>query len=39
MAAIGYWKAYLKLDSSSSWAEIARRQMDRLKQAAFVVSR
>ncbi len=39
MSAIGYWKAYLKLDGASSWADIARRQMERLKQAAFVVSR
>jgi tetratricopeptide (TPR) repeat protein len=36
MKAMSYWKAYLKLDNASSWAEIARRQMDRLKQAAFV---
>jgi tetratricopeptide (TPR) repeat protein len=39
MKAMGYWKTYLKLDGSSSWAEIARRQMDRLKEAAFVVSK
>jgi tetratricopeptide (TPR) repeat protein len=39
MKAISYWKAYLKLDSLSSWAETARKQVDRLKQAAFVVSR
>jgi tetratricopeptide (TPR) repeat protein len=39
MKAMSCWKAYLKLDSTSSWAEIARRQMDRLKEAAFVSSR
>jgi len=39
MKAIGYWKAYLKLDGVSSWADIARRQMERLKQAAVAVSR
>ena len=39
MKAMGYWKQYLKLDNASSWAEIARRQMDRLKQAAFVSRR
>jgi tetratricopeptide (TPR) repeat protein len=39
MKAMSYWNAYLKLDASSSWADIARRQMERLKQAAFVVSR
>lgn len=39
MKAMSYWKAYLKLDNASSWAEVARRQMDRLKQAAFVSRR
>ncbi len=39
MKAMSYWKTYLKLDNASSWAEIARKQMDRLKQAAFVVSK
>jgi tetratricopeptide (TPR) repeat protein len=39
MMAIGYWNAYLKLDWASSWADIARRQMERLKQAAVAVSR
>ncbi len=39
MKAMSYWKFYLKLDNTSSWAEIARRQMDRLKQAAFVGSK
>jgi tetratricopeptide (TPR) repeat protein len=39
MKAMGYWKAYLKLDGFSSWAEIARRQMERLRQAAFVAPR
>jgi tetratricopeptide (TPR) repeat protein len=36
MKALSYWKAYLKLDGTSSWAEIARRQMERLTQAAVV---
>jgi tetratricopeptide (TPR) repeat protein len=31
LRAIGYWQAYLKLDSSSSWARAARKQLDRLK--------
>jgi tetratricopeptide (TPR) repeat protein len=39
LKALSYWKAYLKLDGSSSWAEIARREVDRLTQAAIVVSR
>jgi Flp pilus assembly protein TadD len=31
LRAIGYWQRYLKLDSSSSWARAARKQLDRLK--------
>jgi len=31
LQAIGYWQAYLKLDSTSSWAGAARKQLDRLK--------
>ncbi len=34
--AVSHWRAYLKLDASSSWAKIARRQLDRLKQGAIV---
>jgi tetratricopeptide (TPR) repeat protein len=30
LRAIGYWQAYLKLDSGSSWARAARKQLDRL---------
>ena len=32
LQAIGHWQAYLKLDSTSSWARAARKQLDRLKQ-------
>ena len=39
MRAVGYWNAYLKLDGSSSWAQVARKQLDRLKQATLVHSR
>jgi tetratricopeptide (TPR) repeat protein len=39
MKAMSHWKSYLKLDNASSWAEVARRQMDRLRQAAFVSRR
>jgi tetratricopeptide (TPR) repeat protein len=35
MKAVHHWKAYLKLDSSGQWAEIARRQLERLKQAVI----
>jgi tetratricopeptide (TPR) repeat protein len=31
LQAIGYWHSYLKLDSTSSWANAARKQLDRLK--------
>ncbi|HEY3827227.1 MAG TPA: tetratricopeptide repeat protein [Bryobacteraceae bacterium] len=31
LQAIGYWQRYLKLDSSSSWASAARKQLERLK--------
>jgi len=30
MKAMSYWKAYLRLDPASPWAEIARRELDRL---------
>jgi tetratricopeptide (TPR) repeat protein len=36
MRAVHHWKAYLKLDVAGQWAEIARRQLDRLRQAAVV---
>jgi len=39
MKAVHHWKAYLKLDSSGQWAEIARRQLERLRDAAVVRSR
>jgi len=35
MKAVHHWKAYLKLDSSGQWAEIARRQLERLRQAVI----
>jgi tetratricopeptide (TPR) repeat protein len=31
LQAIGYWSKYLKLDTTSSWARAARKQLDRLK--------
>jgi tetratricopeptide (TPR) repeat protein len=39
LKAVSHWKAYLKLDHSGQWAEIARRQLERLRQAAVVHSR
>jgi len=36
LQAVGHWKAYLKLDGGSSWAAVARRQLDRLKASSLV---
>ena len=35
MRAVHHWKAYLKLDNSGQWADIARRQLERLRQAVI----
>jgi tetratricopeptide (TPR) repeat protein len=35
LKAVHHWKTYLKLDSAGQWAEIARRQLDRLRQAVL----
>ena len=35
LRAVHHWKAYLKLDSSGQWAEIARRQLERLRQVVI----
>lgn len=35
MKAVHHWKAYLKLDSSGQWADIARKQLERLRQAVI----
>ena len=39
LKAVHHWKTYLKLDHSGQWAEIARRQLERLRQATVVHSR
>lgn len=36
MKAVHHWTAYLKLDASSSWAAIARRQLEKLRKASLV---
>jgi tetratricopeptide (TPR) repeat protein len=33
LRAIGYWSTYLKLDTTSSWARAARKQLDKLKKS------
>jgi tetratricopeptide (TPR) repeat protein len=35
LKAVHHWKAYLKLDGSGQWAEIARKQLERLRQAVI----
>lgn len=37
LRALRHWKAYLKLDATTAWAEVARRQLARLRDAAVVV--
>lgn len=36
MEAVRHWKAYLKLDGSSTWAVIARRELEKLRRAAIL---
>lgn len=36
MQAVKYWKAYLKLDSGSTWAAQARKQLERLRKLTVV---
>lgn len=36
MEAVRHWKAYLKLDGSSTWASIARRELEKLRRAAVL---
>ena len=39
LKAVHHWKCYLKLDRSGPWAEIARRQLEQLRQATVIHSR
>ena len=36
LKAVRHWKAYLKMDPNSSWADIARRELDKLKAATIL---
>ncbi|MBC7924329.1 MAG: tetratricopeptide repeat protein [Bryobacteraceae bacterium] len=36
MEAVRHWKTYLRLDPGSSWAAIARRELDKLRKSAVV---
>jgi tetratricopeptide (TPR) repeat protein len=39
LKAVHHWKAYLKLDAAGQWAEIARRQLARLRQNTVIENR
>ena len=39
LKAVLHWKIYLKLDRTGQWAEIARRQLERLREAMVIQSR
>jgi tetratricopeptide (TPR) repeat protein len=39
MEAVRHWKAYLKLDPNSSWAAIARRELDKLRRYTVVAGK
>jgi len=36
LKAVQHWKLYLKLDRSGAWADIARRQLERLQQTTLI---
>lgn len=36
MKALGHWQTYLKLDATSQWAQIARREIDKIKKSTIV---
>lgn len=36
MKALSHWQTYLKIDPSSQWAQIARREIDKIKQTTVV---
>ena len=39
MESVRHWKTYLKLDPNSSWAAIARRELDKLRRYTVVSGR
>lgn len=39
LKSLHHWRVYLKLDASSSWASIARREMEKLRQATVIKSK
>ena len=39
MSAVKHWRAYLKLDPTSTWAQIARRELSKLESATVIPGR
>jgi len=39
LKAVHHWKSYLKLDRTGAWADIARRQLERLRKVTVIQSR
>jgi tetratricopeptide (TPR) repeat protein len=39
LKAVRHWQSYLKLDRTGPWADIARRQLERLRQSTVIQSR
>ena len=39
LRAVHHWRSYLKLDHTGEWADIARRQLERLRQTTVIQSR
>ncbi len=39
LRAVHHWRSYLTLDNSGQWAEIARRELERLRQTTLIHSR
>jgi len=39
LRAVHHWKLYLKLDRAGEWADIARRQLERLRQETVIQSK
>jgi tetratricopeptide (TPR) repeat protein len=36
MRAVRHWKSYLRMDPSSSWAAVARQELDKLRRATVI---
>ena len=36
LKAVRHWKSYLKLDATGTWANIARKQLEKLREATLI---